>query len=282
MTKKGIASFVVVRYLISDFEPQHWLTIIHLAVKLGLLAPIPDAAADQLSRGGVGGGGGGGAGRSVGGNSGGNGANRWRSFVVPGEASCALTLNHLKLFVIFSYSPNSMALAYVFCSGKALLPVCPLEGSGSRLLNSDWTLSSTSTCFFVFTTSPSLMGQELITSDMLKHEGFLPSGLFERLLARGCTWSQKTSSASVIQQLRESLFKDVAVLPYGAQRVRLRLRDDINCIEMNVEGHNPLGAYHRVKEQISVIINECMQSLLMFVALEIPTSSSYFVSFEGF
>jgi hypothetical protein len=164
----------------------------------------------------------------------------------------------------------------------ALLPVCPLEGSGSRLLSSDWTSSPTSTCFFVFTTSRSLVGQELITSVMLKHEGFLPSGLFERLLARGCTWSQKTSSAAVIQQLRDSLFKDVAVLPYGAQRVRLRLRDDINCIEMNVEGHNPLGAYQRVKEQISVIINECMQSLLMFAALEIPTSSSYYVVFETY
>jgi hypothetical protein len=87
MTKKGIASFAVVRYLISDFERQHWLTIIHLAVKLGLLVPIPAAAAaaddDQLSRGGAVGGG---ASRSVGDKGGDNATILWRYFVVPGGA----------------------------------------------------------------------------------------------------------------------------------------------------------------------------------------------------
>ena len=124
----------------------------------------------------------------------------------------------------------------------------------------------------MFSTSSRLKERHVLTSQALKQEGFLPSGVFERLLARGCIWSQKTT-LEAMQQLEGMLFKNVAVLPFGGQNIRLVIREDINCIQMDVEGMNPLGAFHRVKDQIEKIIEECMQSLSVFPALEIPISS---------
>lgn len=132
----------------------------------------------------------------------------------------------------------------------------------------DWIPSSFSTCYFVFSTNELLRDSHVLTSQALKQEGFLPSGLFERLLARGCVWSQKTSLGTA-QQLEGMLFKNVAELPYGGQRLRLMLREDINSIQLDVQGSNPLGAFHRVQGQIHTIIAECMQSLFVIAALEI-------------
>ena len=169
-----------------------------------------------------------------------------------------------------------------YWSQPALLPECPRPTfpSDRVLLGSDWTALPYSTCYFVFTTNEMLSQRQILTYTELQREGFLPSGLFERLLARSCTWAQNTTP-DAIQRMEGKLFKNVAVVSYGAQLLRLMLREDINCIEMDVEGQSPLGAFHRVQDQILVIIAECMQSLVVFAALEIPTSGlAYFYLIE--
>lgn len=172
-------------------------------------------------------------------------------------------------FCVFTHLSCVSACIKLLAVYAALLPLCP---STHRLLSIDWTAQSYSTCFFVFSTSSCLKERHVLTSQALKQEGFLPSGVFERLLARGCIWSQKTT-LEAMQQLEGMLFKNVAALPFGGQNIRLVIREDVNCIQMDVEGMNPLGAFHRVKDQIETIIKECMQSLRVFSALEIPISS---------
>lgn len=148
----------------------------------------------------------------------------------------------------------------------ALLPLCP---SDNRLMGVDWTPSFYSTCYFVFSTNQSLKHMDALTREDLRNKGFLPSGLFERLLARGCIWSHKTNFDAMLN-IRDKLFKNVAQLEFGGQSIRVKMRQDINCIQMDVQGLNPLGAYYRVRKQIKTIMKECMQSLAVFAALEIP------------
>jgi len=89
------------------------------------------------------------------------------------------------------------------------------------------------TCYFYFSTSEVLTKPCIQVID-LKYVGFLPNGLFERIVGKAVEWCQFTSN---IEQINTNLlFKDLVLLKYGGQRFRLRLLQDLNMIRLDVVG----------------------------------------------
>jgi hypothetical protein len=89
------------------------------------------------------------------------------------------------------------------------------------------------TCFFVFSTSEDLVKLNIQVTD-LKSAGFLPNGLFERIVGKAVEWCQLTS---IIEEFNTNLlFKDLVMLKYGGQRFRLWLLQDLNIIRLDVAG----------------------------------------------
>eukprot|EP01041_Mallomonas_annulata_P000218 gene218-395_t len=113
-----------------------------------------------------------------------------------------------------------------------------------------FSLQSDSECFVYF-------------SD-LKKDGFLPSGLFERLIGRTLAWSQETYDISGSFQLN----KNQVTLFFGSQMFRLTEMRDINCIRVEVDGSSPNLVYARLTFFLELIILECMKSLKFSALLE--------------
>ena len=122
-----------------------------------------------------------------------------------------------------------------------------------------------------------------ITLDDCKKNGFLPSGLFERLICKAVSWSQHTSlqhdvspsstSALLTMQIY-SLSKGEAWLTYGSQRFQMTLQSECNVIKVAVEGKSPVAVYTRLKEQVEGVIAECMNTLKFFTALPLPINQA--------
>jgi hypothetical protein len=146
----------------------------------------------------------------------------------------------------------------------ALLPPSSSDGT--------WSDSQWSTCFLVFTTSEEFQQFTTISEKDLNMYGFLPSGLFERLIGKAVIWAQNTSANQSYTNFL--LNHDEAILFFGSQRFRLKVRDDICSIEVNIEGLNPKAVHQRLMEQVQTIIEECMKSLFCFTALQYPFNMS--------
>ena len=122
---------------------------------------------------------------------------------------------------------------------------------------------------FVCTTDRELcasacMSAGLTTMD-LKSRGFLPRGLFERVMAKAISWYQTTCRTNELSTM--TVTQDLVVLKYRNQRVYLTANYTLNCIEAQIEGVSPLAVYKRLEEQIMMSIDECMKSLLSFSAV---------------
>jgi GTPase SAR1 family protein len=94
-------------------------------------------------------------------------------------------------------------------------------------------------------------------------------GLFERLVGRAAAWSQQTNPNGLSLD-NTPLYQDYAILMFGAQRFRLSLNLDLNCIRVDVQGSNPHVVIDRLFEQIRRVTAECMNSLQVFTALQYP------------
>eukprot|EP00600_Ochromonadales_sp_CCMP1393_P012408 CAMPEP_0174997026 /NCGR_PEP_ID=MMETSP0005-20121125/723_1 /TAXON_ID=420556 /ORGANISM="Ochromonas sp., Strain CCMP1393" /LENGTH=306 /DNA_ID=CAMNT_0016251503 /DNA_START=19 /DNA_END=939 /DNA_ORIENTATION=+ len=94
-----------------------------------------------------------------------------------------------------------------------LLPLLPAE-----IDMNNWTDNTTSTCFFVFTLSADLSSNSTITQQELRKDGFLPSGMFERLIGKSISWAQSTAKGAAINLHNVMLFKDVSILQFGGRR----------------------------------------------------------------
>eukprot|EP01041_Mallomonas_annulata_P000465 gene465-868_t len=115
------------------------------------------------------------------------------------------------------------------------------------------------TFYFMFTADsdvPSNEHSELLYSD-LKKDGFLPSGLFERLIGHTLAWSQETHIYSGSFELN----KNQATLFFGSQMFRLTEMRDINCIRVEVDGLSPNLVYERLTSFLTSITTECLKSL---------------------
>ena len=144
----------------------------------------------------------------------------------------------------------------------ALLPPA-IEGAA-------WSDSQWHTCYLVFTTSEEFKQYTTISTTDLKLLGFLPLGLFERLVGKAVVWSQSTSAHENYTSFL--LKQDEAVLFFGSKRFRLKMHLDMSVIEVNIEGQDPRIVYERLMEQVQAIIGECLKSLHCFTTLMYPFS----------
>jgi hypothetical protein len=108
--------------------------------------------------------------------------------------------------------------------------------SSSDQYNEQWLDDGVSyqTCYFVFSSSEDMIKKRIIQSDYLRSAGFLPNGLFERLVGKVVGWCQLTSKD--VQIDTDLLFKDLVILRYGRQCFRLSLLHDLSSIRLDVEG----------------------------------------------
>jgi hypothetical protein len=119
-------------------------------------------------------------------------------------------------------------------SEKYLVP--SLLSSSSTQYKEQWPKDGASyqTCYFVFSSSEDMKAKCIIQSSDLRSDGFLPNGLFERLIGKVVGWSQFTSK--VVQIDTNLLFKDLVILRYGQQPFRLSLLQDLCLIRLDVVG----------------------------------------------
>jgi GTPase SAR1 family protein len=137
-----------------------------------------------------------------------------------------------------------------------------------------WTDTAFSSCYFVFTLSEELGQASTLTAPELKSAGFLPGGMFERIVGKALSWSQDTAAVGCAFDLQSALLhKDVAVLAFGRQRFRLVHCADIHCVRVDVEGVNPIGVQQKLQDFILRIIEECMKSLLCFTAVAFQSAT---------
>ena len=122
------------------------------------------------------------------------------------------------------------------------------------------------TCVFVFSSSASIVNLPTITQEDLLTSGFLPSGLFERIIGKALIWSQSTSRGGF--HLRDAVIhKNLAILQFGSQRFRLITYPQVGCIRVDIDGRAPLAVHDILLEQVQKVISECMKSLVVFTAL---------------
>ena len=108
-----------------------------------------------------------------------------------------------------------------------------------------------------------------ISDDCLRHvdmrdKGFLPGGLFSRLVAKLLVWSHETTTACTW-----SCDKDSVTLYFGAQQFHVTHRPDINAIQVRMfDRHTPLAIHARLKNILELLIAECFSCLSMSTLVE--------------
>jgi GTPase SAR1 family protein len=162
-----------------------------------------------------------------------------------------------------------------------LVPTLLAPAPVSEARVASWMFSKTapfSSCYFVFTLYDDLGRSSVISKAWLKSAGFLPGGVFERIVGKALSWSQDTALDGAFDPDNSSLHKDVAVLAFGRQRFRLVHCADIHCVRVDVEGAHPIGVQQKLQHFILRIIDECMKSLLCFPAVAFQSAAAESVS----
>jgi GTPase SAR1 family protein len=127
---------------------------------------------------------------------------------------------------------------------------------------------------FIFTPSNDLSQMPTITLDDCSKLGFLPSGLFEKLVSKAISWSMTTSNY-VSRASLYNCYKNCAELAFGNQRFRMMVDYDHNLITIHVlDGNNPLSIHDRLRDQIQEIICECLKSLKFISVLTYQTKKT--------
>lgn len=127
----------------------------------------------------------------------------------------------------------------------ALLPDQPTTPSST-------TSSFQSSFYFIFAASAELTRLSTITTADCRTFGFLPTGIFEKLIGKAVTWSLQTSNHISSQQREEvqlhSIYKNHAELAFGNQLFSIAVLPDLNAIFVQVEGSNPVIVHDRLKD----------------------------------
>jgi len=130
----------------------------------------------------------------------------------------------------------------------------------------------------VFTLIEDLHNSSTLSATDLKSSGFLPGGMFERLVGKALSWAQTTTKHACLSLHSVLLYKDVAVLSFGQQRFRLVNCSDIHCVRVDIEGSNPIGVLNKLLDFVNKIIDECMKCLRCFAAVSYSTDGASFAS----
>ena len=118
--------------------------------------------------------------------------------------------------------------------------------------------------FFVFFSVTDAISDDCLRHGDMRDQGFLPGGLFTRLVAKLLVWSQQTTTARTW-----SCDKDSMTLFFGNQKFHVTHRPDINAIQVSMfDHHTPLAIHARLKNILEVLKAECFQSLNMSTLIE--------------
>ena len=93
--------------------------------------------------------------------------------------------------------------------------------------------------------------------------GFLPNGLFTRLIGQAVLLAQRTSSIDNL----DGLFSDVAVLRFGSQEFRIKAAAHMHAVRVDVGGASPLAVLRRIEQIVSQLCAGFMGALECTVAL---------------
>lgn len=187
----------------------------------------------------------------------------WREYLSHKEALLMLMTKYGMIVPFYQSEEESttgVARTYLVPS---LLPLYSI----SRDSYSKWSDESYHSCMFVFSVVSEFESYTRISRADLVVHGFLPSGLFERVIGKAVSWCQTTSKTGMFNIRNAVLFRNMAVLYFGNQKFRLTLCQDLNCIRLDIDGEAPLVVHDRIYDQILQIISECMHSLRCFTAL---------------
>jgi predicted flap endonuclease-1-like 5' DNA nuclease len=103
-------------------------------------------------------------------------------------------------------------------------------------------------------------------NDQVLHKlGFLPIGIYERIVGKAITWCKQTAPAFLFNA--RSLTKYEAILFFGNQQFRITCFPHINAIGVEISGSNPIVVYNRIETMIQSTIAENMKSLKYFTLL---------------
>jgi len=124
--------------------------------------------------------------------------------------------------------------------------------------------------FVLLFSTVAMSDSSFVSQEQCTSRGFLPRGLFERLLCKAVEWCRETSTVSNFD--RQPIFQDCAVLLFGNQRFRMRIHQHLNAMSIDVVSGNPLAILQRLSEQVQQILDECMHNLFFQPALPYPMS----------
>lgn len=155
-------------------------------------------------------------------------------------------------------------------SVEYLLPAL-LPHSIERTEGYCWSEVEWSTCHFVFTTKKRLgIDKSIIEKNDLDEFGYLPDGLFERLIGKAVNWAETSRQPDSIENIVLDLSRTEAILKFGAKRFRLKLRSELCTIEVNFEGRAVKAVHKKLMGLIQEILDDCMKSVYFFTTLPYP------------
>jgi hypothetical protein len=109
----------------------------------------------------------------------------------------------------------------------------------------------------------------------MRAKGFLPYGLFERLIGN-LILVDKNSSNAAFMEVYSNFFR----YRYGRQEVSLTPLMDLNAIQLDIEGCCPFNVFELVTEMIRKIKSESFSTLNVTPFIRLPKSMSRAVYFE--
>jgi hypothetical protein len=163
--------------------------------------------------------------------------------------------------LLYNTVDESSDVVTVSPSEKYLVP--SLLSSSSNQYKDQWLYddgASYQTCYFVFSYSEDMKTKRIIQSNDLRSDGFLPNGLFERLVGKVVGWCQFTSK--VVQIDTDLLFKDLIILRYGQQFFRLSLHQDLSSIRLDVEG---MVRFSFIFLYVTIILTDIIHSCVLLL-----------------
>jgi GTPase SAR1 family protein len=110
-------------------------------------------------------------------------------------------------------------------------------------------------------------------------KGFLPEGLFPRLLKKAASWYQYTSGPAQ-GGMKPVLFRSWAQISFGNHSFVVELLEAQQMIRVQLLVQNPTLVVERIEQMVEEIRQECMLHLKFFVAVKVPAVENILISLK--
>jgi tetratricopeptide (TPR) repeat protein/GTPase SAR1 family protein len=148
-----------------------------------------------------------------------------------------------------------------------LLKLCPDPALKSpRYLEWGSREKKVRSAFLFFSSYPLEERKSILSPKYMSDWGFLPSGLFERLLGRCIKHAISIAKDGLFQNIRDSilLYRDLAVMAFGGRIFRIIPQPEINCIRVEIEeslGGKPMQVSANIVRFAKEVVESCMRGL---------------------